>query len=190
MAWFAYEDSSKGAQTNGRITIGKKMLIIFIYRVRIITVDVSRHAKRWLRFMKYKAIILLLSLLALRCSLYYNTIDALHGEHIPKYVNECITTLDTLLADSTKQSIRAMSESEFGARAHFGLGLWIRNNWGLWRGSKLSYYFNQHGVYHPDYMSAIILAAYHRSLLREPIRLDDLFIGAKNAKEGDAQRNR
>jgi hypothetical protein len=35
--------------------------------------------------------------------------------------------------------------------------MWIRNNWGLWKGSRLSEYFNNIGIYHPDDMSGIIL---------------------------------
>ncbi len=45
-----------------------------------------------------------------------------------------------------------------------GLGMWMRNNWGLWRGKELAIYFNSIGIYHPDDMSGIILTSYYREL--------------------------
>lgn len=57
-----------------------------------------------------------------------------------------------------------ISEEEFTVNTHFGFGMWIRNNWNLWGGSRLSIYFNQKGIHHPDDMSGIILVSYHRHL--------------------------
>jgi hypothetical protein len=51
--------------------------------------------------------------------------------------------------------------------------MWIRNNWRLWGGSRLSKYFNDLGIFHPDDMSGIILNSYHRFLLGQDIKLDD-----------------
>ena len=42
--------------------------------------------------------------------------------------------------------------------------MWIRNNWGLWGGSRLLKYFKERGITHPDSMSAIILACYYHWL--------------------------
>ena len=54
--------------------------------------------------------------------------------YIPKNLADCHRTLDTLLPDSTQQHILSMTEKEFCSGAHLGLGMWIRNNWGLWGG--------------------------------------------------------
>ena len=62
-------------------------------------------------------------------------------------------------------------EEEFRANAHFGLGLWMRNNWGLWKGSRLHYFFKTKGILHPDDMSGIILTSYHRNLNDVNIKL-------------------
>ena len=62
-----------------------------------------------------------------------------------------------------------MSETEFTASAHFGMGLWIRNNWRLWSGSRLLKYFNELGIHHPDDMSSIILISYYRKLHNQDI---------------------
>jgi len=51
--------------------------------------------------------------------------------------------------------------------------MWMRNNWGLWRGSRLSKYFNEMGVFHPDDMSGIILVSYHRYLTGNEIKLEE-----------------
>ena len=54
-----------------------------------------------------------------------------------------------------------------------GLGMWIRNNWGLWKRKKLADYFNTIGVYHPDDMSGIILTSYYRELNGENWKVDN-----------------
>jgi hypothetical protein len=36
----------------------------------------------------------------------------------------------------------------------------MRNNWGLWGGSRLQKYFTEKGVGHPDEMSSVILFFY------------------------------
>ena len=43
---------------------------------------------------------------------------------------------------------------------HLGLGMWMRNNWGLWGGSRLQKYFTDKGVTHPEGMSSVILFYY------------------------------
>lgn len=92
--------------------------------------------------------------------------------YIPKDLEDCFHTLDSILSDSVKSEIMWMSESEFRGRAHFGIGMWMRNNWGLWSGeSRLSHYFSRLGLWHPDDMSGVILTSYYRYLWGEPIKL-------------------
>ena len=38
--------------------------------------------------------------------------------------------------------------------------MWLRNNWGLWGGSRLLLYLFDRGLKHPDDMSAAILKFY------------------------------
>ena len=56
---------------------------------------------------------------------------------------------------------------------HMGLGMWMRNNWGLWGGSRLAAWFNAQGINHPDDMSGIILDSFWRYLNGKPIKLDE-----------------
>jgi hypothetical protein len=80
--------------------------------------------------------------------------------------------LDSMLPDTTKAAIPNMSELEFHRNTHFGLGLWMRNTWELWGGSRLSRYFNSLGIQHADDMSGIILTSYYRYLSKKDIDLE------------------
>jgi len=90
--------------------------------------------------------------------------DTIASIYIPKNLEDCFVQIDSFWDDSTKNKVREMTESEFMAGAHFGFGMWMRNNWGLWGGSRLSAYFAKRGIRHPDDMSGIILTSYYRKL--------------------------
>ncbi|MCH5598099.1 DUF6794 domain-containing protein [Niabella ginsengisoli] len=91
----------------------------------------------------------------------------------PKNLEEAISQLDKIHHDTTKQQILAMTEDQFIGNSHFGLGIWIRNNWRLWKDGDLSKYFNSIGIYHPDDMSGIILTSYYRQLKGQDRNLDE-----------------
>lgn len=99
--------------------------------------------------------------------------DSIDGVYIPTDLNDCFKQIDSFWADSIKTKVRKMTENEFTANAHFGIGMWMRNNWRLWGGSRLSKYFNDIGAFHPDDMSGIILTSYHRYLLGQDIKLEE-----------------
>jgi len=90
--------------------------------------------------------------------------DTINGVYIPFDIYDCINQLDSFWCDSIKTEHKSMSEEEFVTHTHIGVGLRIRNSWGLWKGSRLSKYFNDNGISHPDYMSSTILKNYHRHL--------------------------
>lgn len=97
--------------------------------------------------------------------------DSINGIYIPYNLEDCFNQIDIFWTDSVKSEVKNMTEEEFGANAHFGIGMWIRNNWGLWSGSRLRLYFNHKGVYHPDDISSIILTSYYRRLTNKEIDL-------------------
>ena len=99
--------------------------------------------------------------------------DTLDEVYIPKDLEDCFKQIDVFFADSTKTKIKQWTEDEFCSNAHFGLGMWMRNNWGLWGGSRLSKYFNEMKIFHPDDMSGIILTSYHRYLTGNEIKLEE-----------------
>lgn len=104
----------------------------------------------------------------------YSKADSIDGVYIPKDIDDCFVQLDSFWSDSIKNEVRDQNEEDFTASVHLGIGRWIRNNWGLWgKGSRLSKYFNNKGIYHPDDISAIILTSYHRYLTGNSIDLEE-----------------
>lgn len=91
--------------------------------------------------------------------------DTLDGEYIPKDLEDCIRQIDLWWSDSVKQEIKGWTEDKFLGTTHHGFGTGLRNGWQLWGGSRLSKYFNQLGINHPDDMSGIILTSYYRRLV-------------------------
>jgi len=90
--------------------------------------------------------------------------------YIPKDLNDCFKELNKLLA---KGDIDKIKKGKVDAvDMHFGLGMGIRNTWGLWGDSRLAKYFKKHGIKHPDNMSGIILDSYVDHLKGKPINFD------------------
>lgn len=97
---------------------------------------------------------------------YKNNIisDNIDGVFIPKDLNSCYFELDKLLNDTIKQEIKNKQTNNDLYDYHMGLGSWIRNNWGLWAGSRLQQYFIHNKVTHPDDMSHIVIVGYNKYL--------------------------
>jgi Domain of unknown function (DUF6794) len=92
--------------------------------------------------------------------------------YIPKDLDDCFVELKKILKPEDVQEMKEGTELDMIIYYHHGFGTWIRNNWGLWRGSRLSEWFNQRGIYHPDDMSSIIFNSFWRHLNGKPIGLD------------------
>ena len=100
-------------------------------------------------------------------SQYRYLVDRINGIYIPKDIDEAIDTLDSILSAEDKQyATDSLSLEDFVASSHFGLGMWMRNNWGLWGGSRLQRYFNDRQVIHPDAMSHEILKAFYKKKIK------------------------
>ena len=97
--------------------------------------------------------------------------------HIPNDLEEAVKSLDKLISDEDKSELRKMNEDEYLAATHFGIGRYIRNEWGLWRDSNLSKYFRHRGIKHPDDMSGEILRAYYKFICQSTWNDIDLLIG-------------
>jgi hypothetical protein len=87
--------------------------------------------------------------------------DSINGVYIPKNILDCFLTLNKLLSKSDVDSIKSLPNREATIKYHLGFGMWLRNNWGLWGGSRLQKYFYDRKVNHPDSMSAMILEFYY-----------------------------
>ena len=100
--------------------------------------------------------------------------------HIPSDLPSCMAQLDSMLNDEDKAWLR-----ENGATAaHFGLGMWLRNNWGLWHEeSPLPTYFRNNGIHHPDDMSGLILDCYVLHLNGEEVDYEHMIGEARRVEE-------
>ena len=83
----------------------------------------------------------------------------------PTTIDEAVGVLLVTLSDVDKDRIAAMDESEL-IGLHFGLGMWIRNNMGLWQGNQaLMQSIRQDTPHiHPDDVSMVIIKALWRRL--------------------------
>ena len=88
------------------------------------------------------------------------TLENINGVYIPKDLGECFMELDKMLPEIDRKEMAALTDKSEMIRYHMGLGMRLRNIWGLWGGSRLQKYFTDRRVTHPDDMSGIILDYY------------------------------
>jgi len=94
----------------------------------------------------------------------------INGVYIPKDIEGCMKDLDKLWSIDLKQKFKNKKLDEL---YEFELGRSLRNDWGLWSGSRLRYYFYKIGISNPENISYIILSCYRRHLLDEPIQFNE-----------------
>lgn len=89
----------------------------------------------------------------------------------PKNLKECIKILENTISKSNKEKIKKMSQLNFIVSQHFGIGMDIRNAWGLWdENSPLIKYFQENNItLHPDDYSGAILKIFYRYLQGEKL---------------------
>ncbi|TXF79217.1 DUF6794 domain-containing protein [Chryseobacterium sp.] len=92
------------------------------------------------------------------------TLEKIDDVYIPKNLYECLTALDQILNFESKQQIIETKDS-WQFNSHIGgLGMWIRNTWGINGGSRLLKYFNDRnrgkGMFGNDEISGIIITQY------------------------------
>ncbi len=92
--------------------------------------------------------------------------------YIPEDLDACIAELLRTVLPKEIEKFKNSAEKNTSIY-HFGTGMAMRNNWGLWSGSKLAKWFNGIGIEHPDDMSGIILTSFWRHLNDQELRLDE-----------------
>jgi hypothetical protein len=75
----------------------------------------------------------------------------------PTTYEAALNCLDSVLPAEMQAQLAAPDGS---IEAHFGLGMWIRNNWGLWQQGPLYHSMTDFGLEHPDDMSGAILEGF------------------------------
>jgi hypothetical protein len=77
----------------------------------------------------------------------------------PTDIAQALACLDKHWSAETKRTFAALPAKQV-ILTHMSVGMWIRNNWGLWRGGPLRAFFTDRQISHPDGMSVLILDAY------------------------------
>jgi len=98
--------------------------------------------------------------------------EYLDGEYIPLNIDEAYSELIRLIPPQDIDKYKRQNLQVFLADAHFGIGRNIRNNWMLWKNSRLALFLINKGVTHPDDMSTIILMYFHSRINNKIFDID------------------
>lgn len=91
---------------------------------------------------------------------------------IPTNLDESIEFLKRKIPAGELEEFKNLPERRAVGATHHGIGMHLRNTWGLWSGSELKDWFLERGVWHADDMSGIIIKSFHRVLNDKPIELE------------------
>jgi len=94
--------------------------------------------------------------------------------YIPKDLEDAHKQLDELMDSEAKLGFMKLSDAEAASKYHFVFGRWLIKNWSLDRGSRLSAYLREKGIYRSDDMAKFLIQTYHRTLHMRPIEEDAL----------------
>ncbi len=113
--------------------------------------------------------------------------EYLFGVYIPRDLADCFIQLNRLIDRDSRQKFKQMSEADAAQKLHFSLGRWMTHNWGLYGGSRLSYYLSQLGLGNPDNMVRFIIITYHRNLNKEKLEVKALIEHFQAAQQKQAE---
>ena len=84
----------------------------------------------------------------------------------PTSIQGAFELLDGMLSEETKEFYRHQTPDEFSSYEHFGLGLWIRNEWfyNADESTRRALFGDMISLTHPDSASTEFLTKYHQHL--------------------------
>lgn len=89
---------------------------------------------------------------------------------IPETLDEAVDMIIATIPDDQKAAFAAGSDDL--RHFHHGWGTGLRNDWGLWFGlTPISRYLREHGLFHGDDQSGVIMEAVMARLKGEPFDL-------------------
>lgn len=89
----------------------------------------------------------------------------------PNTLEEAMECFKELLSPADQVEITRMSEDDL-SRLHMGLGMWIRNNWGLWdEQSEMCKHMKSLGFVHADDMSGSLMREFWARMNGLPSKL-------------------
>lgn len=109
--------------------------------------------------------------------------EQLNGVYVPKDLPDAFVHLNRLIDKPSKQKFKNMPEDLAAVKLHYSFGRWMIYNWGFYEGSRLSKSINEMGIYHPDDMAKFIIIAYHRSLNKKALKIEELIKTFKEKQE-------
>lgn len=92
---------------------------------------------------------------------------------VPRNLDDAHEQLERLLPKEELERIDAMKSEDEMIRYQRNLGQTLRNEWGLWKGSRLSQAMNQLGFRHPDDSSGVILETFWAKRHNQDFRLEE-----------------
>lgn len=160
MKYFKWIDFLYNCEKSGQGSHRKRIVLVFIFVSVLLSLVVGRLIQYQISYekMHYK----------LRPSPPEKNSE--FRVYVPKDLEDCFVELKKMLPKKLIKKIKDGKESAM-IEYHMNLGVWIRNSWGLWKGSCLKSYFENLGIHHPDDMSGIILDSFYRHLNNENIGL-------------------
>jgi len=94
--------------------------------------------------------------------------------YIPKDLEDAHRRMDEVMEDEAKLGFMRLSDEEAARKYHFVFGRWLIKNWSLDRGSRLSAYLREKGIFRADDMAKFLVQTYHRKLHMRPLMEDAL----------------
>jgi hypothetical protein len=114
---------------------------------------------------------------------------------IPTTLAEAHAELERMLSPQTLAEIDAMESEKDMIKFHMGLGMALRNGWGLRSGGPLAKHMQELGFIHPDDMSGVILATFWCKRHGQDFRLKEraekykeYWEGAKKTQDAETTR--
>ena len=98
----------------------------------------------------------------------------INGVYIPASLEEAFEEMKALSDPAALTKLKLGEEDEVVRGLHFGLGRWIRINWNLEQGSRLSHYLRLQKIHRTDDMVDAVIRTFHRHLNDKPLDLETL----------------
>ena len=99
--------------------------------------------------------------------------DRSSWDYVPKNLAEAHEQLERLLPPAELEKIDRMKSEELMIEYHRSLGMNLRNQWGLWKGSRLADDLRKLGFHHPDDISMTILETFWDKRHGKDFRLEE-----------------